>query len=293
MKVLLYIIIILIIAALIVVSESIREHKKFNVKTYKITNDKVPDTFKNTRIVMLSDLHNACYGKDNEVLYNRIKELKPDFIIIAGDMPVANSENKTLNFKTAEFIVKISDIADIYYGVGNHERRMLESVHLKKDWIKYQSILNNNSKNKKIYYMDNKRLSVSKGGKRINIFGLDLELAYYQRFSKKNLSEAEIIKNLGRPDKEEYNILIAHNPEFFESYVEWGADLILSGHIHGGMVRLPFIGGVVSPKPRLFPHYDYGEYKKDNTIMILSGGLGSHSIKLRLNNVPELILIEL
>ncbi|MBQ9277426.1 MAG: metallophosphoesterase [Lachnospiraceae bacterium] len=292
MKVLLYILIILIVLIIVIVLESIREHKIFKVKTYIISNDKVPDSFRKKRIVVFSDLHNTFYGDKNEKILSKIKALKPDIIILAGDMPVANSENRENNLKTAGFIAKLLDIADIYYGVGNHEKRMAKLEHLKADWEKYIGIISNYNGKHKLYYLDNKKISLNYDESRINIYGLDLELSYYQRFSKKTLSPEEISGNLGIPNPDEFNILIAHNPEYFKSYIEWGADLILSGHVHGGMVRLPIIGGVISPKPELFPHFDYGQYKKDNSIMILSNGLGSHSIKLRINNIPEILLIE-
>ena len=292
MKILLYIVIIFIIFIAFVICESIREHSYFKIKKYKITNDKIPESFKNKRVIMFSDLHNACYGKDNEKLYSKIKEINPDFIIIGGDMPVANSKNSNLNMKTASFVASLSDIADIYYGVGNHEKRMQESEHLIKDWERYRSIISDYKGKHNIYYLDNKKFSVSKNGDKINIYGLDLEMAYYERFSKHKLSGKTIREMLGDINNDEFNILIAHNPEYFNSYISWGADLVLSGHIHGGMVRLPLFGGVISPKLRFFPYYDYGLYEKDNKIMILSGGLGSHSIKLRLNNVPEVVIIE-
>lgn len=293
MKVLLYIIIILIIVILIVIFESLREHKIFNVKTYRITNDKIPDVFKNTKIVMLSDLHNACYGTNNKLLYKKIEDLKPDLIIIAGDMPVSNSKNYENNIKTAEFISVLSDIADIYYGVGNHERRMRDRDYLKRDWDNYYNIIYKRNGIHKIYYMDNKKISVLKDGGKINIYGLDLDLSYYQHFSKKELSEKHIDNILGKADKSDFNIMIAHNPEYFKCYAAWGADLVLSGHVHGGMIRIPIFGGVVSPKPRLFPHYDYGKYQEAGSTMLLSNGLGSHSVKIRFNNVPEIVLIDL
>ena len=292
MKVLLYIFIILIIFIASVILESNREHKNFKLTTYKLTNDKIPDTFKNKRIIVFSDLHNTFYGNDNEVLYKKIKELKPDFIILAGDMPVANSKNSELNLKTASFIAKLLDISDVYYGVGNHEKRMIESEPLKADWEKYYNIISSYKGKHKLYYMDNKKYSVTYGNRSINIYGLDIDLSYYQRFANINLTENEIVNMLGKTNPNEFNILIAHNPDYFTSYTKWGADLILSGHVHGGMVRLPFIGGVISPKPKLFPHFDYGEYNKDNSTMLLSNGLGSHSVKLRINNIPEIIVIE-
>lgn len=90
-----------------------------------------------------------------------------------------------------------------------------------------------------------------------------------------------------------YTILVAHNPEYFDDYAEWGANLVLSGHIHGGMVRLPYLGGVISPKVRLFPEYDAGLFEKNGSYMILSRGLGMHTIPVRINNRAELVEVHL
>jgi hypothetical protein len=86
---------------------------------------------------------------------------------------------------------------------------------------------------------------------------------------------------------------MAHNPEYFEEYVTWGADLIFSGHVHGGMVRLPFLGGAVSPMIHFFPKYDKGLFENSNRYMILSGGLGNHTYKFRVNNLPEIVSVTL
>jgi hypothetical protein len=97
---------------------------------------------------------------------------------------------------------------------------------------------------------------------------------------------------IGKPNDDSFRLLLAHHPCYFDAYAGWGADLTLSGHLHGGIVRLPFFGGVVSPQIRLFPRYDKGMYTMDGKKMIVSAGLGSHTIKLRINNPPELIIID-
>ena len=98
---------------------------------------------------------------------------------------------------------------------------------------------------------------------------------------------------LGEPNKNTFNILLAHHPDYFQAYADWGADLVLSGHLHGGMIRLPGVGGVISPGWRLFPRYDHGLYMMRDKKMIVSAGLASHTIKLRVNNPPELAVIDI
>ena len=101
-----------------------------------------------------------------------------------------------------------------------------------------------------------------------------------------------LIQTLGEPCAEKYTVLLAHNPDFFPVYAEWGADLVLSGHVHGGMVRIPGWKGVVSPNIRFFPKYDGGKFEEGKSTMILSRGLGMHTIPVRLFNPGELIVID-
>ena len=104
----------------------------------------------------------------------------------------------------------------------------------------------------------------------------------------------DYIKELiGTADKDSFNVLLAHNPDYFPAYAQWGADLVLSGHVHGGMVRIPWWKGVVSPSIRLFPKYDGGKFEEGNSTMILSRGLGMHTIPVRLFNPAEIVVVEL
>ena len=96
---------------------------------------------------------------------------------------------------------------------------------------------------------------------------------------------------LGEADEDYFNILLAHNPQYFKEYAGWGADLTLAGHIHGGLVRLPLLGGVVSPMVSFFPKYDGGTFFENGKEMILSRGLGTHTIPIRMFNPGELNII--
>lgn len=142
---------------------------------------------------------------------------------------------------------------------------------------------------------------------KLSIHGLSLDMVYYLR-SKKNVgqdcsdaSDQERRKSvqefltsvLGKKDEDIFHILIAHNPIYFKEYAAWGADLIFSGHVHGGLIRLPFLGGVVSPSFQLFPKYDAGKFTKDGKHMIISRGLGTHSNMPRIFNPPELVVVNL
>lgn len=94
-------------------------------------------------------------------------------------------------------------------------------------------------------------------------------------------------------EDDNYTVLLSHRPELFEIYVESGVDLVLSGHAHGGQFRLPSIGGLIAPNQGLLPEYDVGLFSKQNTYMIVSRGIGNSIFPLRLNNRPEVVLIEM
>lgn len=118
--------------------------------------------------------------------------------------------------------------------------------------------------------------------------GLSLDMEYYRRLSRAYPTKTVISDLVGDADSSYYNVLIAHNPDFFDAYAGWGADLVVSGHNHGGMVRLPGLGGVISPRLHIFPKYDYGIHRKSGSTMVVSGGMGAHSVKIRVNNRPQI-----
>ena len=127
---------------------------------------------------------------------------------------------------------------------------------------------------------------------KLAIYGYRPDWKYYRHGCREEMTERELTEALGEPDPDVFTILLAHHPSYFKAYARWGADLTLSGHLHGGMVRLPLLGGVVSPGWTLFPKYDHGLYTMGSKKMIVSAGLASHTIKLRLNNPPELVVID-
>ena len=141
-----------------------------------------------------------------------------------------------------------------------------------------------------IKYLKNEAVSCGE----VDIYGLDLpEYWYHKVWQKREFSKEKVEKLLGSVKKDKFSILLAHNPEYFKSYAKWGADLTVSGHIHGGIMRLPWIGGVISPSLRLFPKYDSGEFEENGKKMILSRGMGLHHIKLRFFNRPEISVIKI
>lgn len=127
----------------------------------------------------------------------------------------------------------------------------------------------------------------------MDIYGSEIARDYYGKFKKVSMETTYLEETLGKPDRDCFSVLIAHNPDYFQNYAEWGADLVVSGHVHGGLMRLPILGGVLSPAFKLFPKYDGGEFREGTATMILSRGLGTHTLPIRIFNPGELVVIHL
>ena len=276
------VLIIIAILAVFFVIVMIIDGNRFHIVNYNLSSNKIE---KEHRYVVLSDLHNKSYGKQNERLIREIHKLKPEAILIAGDILTAKPGR---SYEVAlDFIRNLAKEYPIYYGMGNHETRMFLYPEVYGDMgERYQRDLNNIS----VSFMKNESREY---GDHIRITGLDMKREYYKRFKKNPMDSGYLNETLGKVKKDYYEILLAHNPDYFEEYASWGADLVLSGHIHGGMMRLPILGGVVSPAFKLFPKYDGGMFRQGKSTMILSRGLGMHTIPIRIFNPGELILVEL
>ncbi|MGL5327650.1 MAG: metallophosphoesterase [Peptostreptococcaceae bacterium] len=256
---------------------------------YIIEDEKIPKEFDNFNIVQISDLHNSEFGKNNQKLLEAVDELKPDILVITGDL-VDGEKN---NYQVALNLVDIlSKKYKIYHIIGNHEQKSLVKKY-KQQYKKYFEQLYD----KNIINLDNEVVKIHKGDSYINLYGLVVPLNCYKYlFDKKNktiLEDNFIEDKLGKIDKGTYNILLSHTPFYFEEYSNWGADLILSGHVHGGIIRIPYIGGLLSPNREFFPKYDFGKYEKENSTMLLTKGLGGSKVLLRINCRPEVVKITL
>ena len=255
---------------------------RFHVVEYRLNTDKIE---KEHHFVVLSDLHNKSYGEKNRKLLERIDKLAPEAILIAGDM-LTSKPGKSYEV-AMDLLKELAKKYPIYYGMGNHETRLFLYPEVYGDMGKnYEKDLNDVS----IQLMRNESREESDN---FRIIGLDMKRDYYKRFKKYPMDSGYLRETLGEAQKDKYEILLAHNPDYFEEYAAWGADLVLSGHVHGGMMRLPILGGVVSPAFKFFPKYDGGLFKQGKSTMILSRGLGMHTIPIRIFNPGELILLKI
>lgn len=239
-------------------------------------------------MVMLADLHNASFGEDNEVLLQEIRSADPKAVLVAGDMVVAKRGKYAVD-SAIDLMGELTCRYPVYAVDGNHEDRM------KRNRDAYGEAYDNyiqEIQSLGVRVLRNAKQQMEINRMKIAVYGYVPEWKYYKHGKSPQMPVKEIEEALGVPSPGVYHILLAHHPNYFPSYARWGADLTLSGHLHGGMVRLPWVGGVVSPGWTLFPRYDHGMYMEDDKRMIVSAGLASHTIKLRLNNPPELAVID-
>ena len=267
---------------------------KYNVNTLEVTkyvveNKKVPKEFDGYNIVQISDLHSKLFGENNKKLIQKIKSLNPDIVVVTGDL--IDGENNNYNV-ALDFMKEISKLYRVYYIIGNHEQKSL----IKKYKDEYKDYFN---KLHQIDFvnLDNNKVEIVKGDSNINLYGLTVPYSCYKYlFDNQETTSIDIDfleEKLGKVDKEQFNILLAHTPFYFDEYEKWGADLTLCGHVHGGIVRLPLVGGLLSPDRKFFPKYDLGKYIKNKSTMIVSKGLGGSKVLIRVNCKPEIVNIKL
>lgn len=259
------------------------DSNRFVIKKYTFSSNKIK---KSCRFVFLSDLHNKEYGAGNERLLQAIEEISPDVVLIGGDMMTAKP--KASLKKAVHFVLKCAEKYPVYYALGNHEYRT--RIYAKAYGTMYRDYMES-FQGSKVMFLDNESVLLPEFG--IRLTGLTLDKNYYKRFAKRKLKDGYLQETLGQADDSSYQILLAHNPEFFEGYAAWGADLALSGHMHGGVVRIPGLKGVISPSLIPFPHYDGGLFEEHGSRMVISRGLGMHTIPVRLFNPGELVVVEL
>lgn len=231
------------------------------------------------RIVQISDLHNAKFGKNNQKLVDRIRECEPDMIVLTGDLVDSNHTNID---RAVQFVDEIVKICPVYYVTGNHEYWLEKS--------EYDELMDGLI-GAGVVILDDQVVEISRGDAKFRLVGLD----------DKSLADGTLGTLLNNThnvvhedsDEREFTVVLAHEPQYLARYASSGVDLVLSGHAHGGQFRLPFVGGIVAPDQGFLPEYTAGEYYMNGTEMIVSRGLGNSVIPVRLFNFPEIVCVEL
>lgn len=249
---------------------------------YDISDEDLPEAFEGYKIVQVSDLHNAVFGKDNSTLIEKIDTEEPDIIVMTGDL--IDSYHTDIQ-AALDFTEEIAKIAPCYFITGNHEASIDRS-----DYDELEQALRKQG----VIVLRNSFVNLTKDSKAIQLIGADDPA--FMRDAENYMTSGEIIlKELEDVDYGEdwYKILLSHRPEAFGHYSFVGFNIVFSGHAHGGQFRFPFIGGAFAPDQGLFPKYDAGLYQKDNTTMVVSRGIGSSIIPVRVNNRPEIVVTTL
>lgn len=254
------------------------QNTQLQVTNYLITDNKLPNDFNNFKIIQISDFHNTKNKRLKNKLVNEIKKQEPDIIVITGDL--IDSSKPNLN-NAINFIKEINKVADIYFVSGNHEASYKNYSELKNELIK-----------NKVTILENETKILEINDSKINLIGIEDPVMNPNPYD----SDENVIKSSLEHqyyNKDNYSILLSHRPEQFNTYVNNNLNLVLTGHAHGGQIRIPFIGGLVAPNQELFPKYTSGQFTEENTTMIISRGIGNSILPFRINNRPELVIVEL
>ncbi len=268
--------------------------KRYVVRSVAIYDPKIK---KRLKVCFVSDLHNySCTPK----FFEDIREYAPDVILCGGDTLTAVKKRK--QDRAYDFLKKLSEIAPVYTALGNHEYRAMIYPEI------YGTLFDEFKSKCKEYGVS----ILSDDAKffeecNIKVTGINIDRSFYKRFKTYPMEENYIESLAGKKEEDKYNILLAHNPDYFKYYNAYGSDLILSGHLHGGLIRVPLLRGVAHPGFRFFPKYSGGIYDENgkyvryadsyvsskNAIirLIVSCGIGFHTLPLRLFNPGELIFI--
>lgn len=266
----------LIILALIAAAAAflIKDSREdLEISRYEVASQKLPESFDGFKIVQLSDLHGAEFGENGMGLVEKVKELEPDIIALTGDFVTDEGDLAAVE-KLAARLVKL---CPVYFVSGNHEFGSGLAV-------KVRNILERAG----VKYLSNEYLTISRGDDEILLGGVEDPLAYADMLSPDELAQK---MNDAAPDA--FKILLGHRNYWMTEYPELPVDLIFCGHAHGGLIRIPGVGGLIGTDRRLFPDFDAGQFNNGRYTLIVSRGLGNSVSIPRIFNRPEIVCVEL
>ena len=278
--------------------------RKYITAEYKIHLQKPSLPAGSFRAVFLSDMHNSCNAEETEELLGRISAADPDLVLCGGDMIVARNRQPVET--AAGFMRRLSSLYPVWLGTGNHEYRARIYPEVYGDmYPKYKKLL----EDAEVHFLEDAFADVEvplhpacghgdpesgSAGKEklpVRIFGFDLEASFYSRFIRHPLPCDIMREQIGCPDPERVSLLLAHNPRYLDTYLQWGADLTLCGHYHGGLVRLWGHRGMISPDLVPFSSKCYGSFEQDGRFAVVTSGCGEHTIPIRLFNPREIVSV--
>lgn len=266
----------LIILALIAAAAAflIKDSREdLEISRYEVNSKKLPESFDGFKIVQLSDLHGAEFGEDGMELVEKVKELEPDIIALTGDFVTDEGDLAAVE----KLAARLTELCPVYFVSGNHEFGSGLA-------IKVRNILERAG----VKYLSNEYLTISRGEDEILLGGVEDPLAYADMLSPDELAQK---MNDAAPDA--FKILLGHRNYWMTEYPELPVDLIFCGHAHGGLIRIPGVGGLIGTDRRLFPDFDAGQFNNGRYTLIVSRGLGNSVPIPRVFNRPEIVCVEL
>lgn len=243
------------------------------ISRYEVASQKLPESFDGFKIVQLSDLHGAEFGEDGMELVDKVGSLEPDMIALTGDFVTDEGDLAAVE----KLAARLTELCPVYFVSGNHEFGSGLAV-------KVRNILERAG----VKYLSNEYLTINRGDDEILLGGVEDPLAYADMLSPDELAQK---MNDAAPDA--FKILLGHRNYWMTEYPELPVDLIFCGHAHGGLIRIPGVGGLIGTDRRLFPDFDAGEYNNGRYTLIVSRGLGNSVPIPRIFNRPEIVCVEL
>ncbi|HSJ38023.1 MAG TPA: metallophosphoesterase [Planococcus sp. (in: firmicutes)] len=250
-------------------------NKWIQTTEYTVSSEGLPAAFDGKKIVQVSDLHNATFGKNQEPLIQKVEDAQPDVIFITGDLIDSNRYDLDAALILVDALVEMSDV---YFVTGNHEVAINKIDDIKEALV-----------DRGVIFLENETVQWELEGESLQIAGIHDPLMDPYSLGEEYTRDA--IENAGLTDK--FTLLLAHRPEQLAVYAESGIDVVFAGHAHGGQVRIPGIGGIFAPGQGWFPRMTEGVFRKDDTQLVLSRGLGNSGFPLRILNQPEVVSVTL
>ena len=263
------------------------------VTHYTIGSPDIPEAFDGARIVQISDLHSATFGEGQSAILEKTAAAEPDIIFVTGDIV----DSSRYDLETALTLMEgLSEIAPVYFVTGNQE--------ISKDRIQaHMAALGE----LELEVLENEMVEWTRDGETVYIAGIHdplLDASYYDPLPEVTVTDpaveyAERARSYVRqslaeiPFTDAFTLLLAHRPEMADVYEETGADIVFSGHAHGGQIRIPGIGGLFAPGQGFFPELTEWVHEFGETRLVISRGIGNSSFPLRVNNRPEIVVVTL
>lgn len=270
-----------VLAALLLAGNAWANARVWNARV-EIRDEKIPAAFDGFVLCQVSDVHNEARGEGNAALLRALREAAPDLICITGDF--LDSRRTDLDF-ALELAGQLAEIAPAVYVTGNHEAR-----------LKDLSALEAGLAARGVQVLRDGWTPLARGGGEIALIGLDdpgfaagEDWTLAEGLDQTQARLSALLAQAG----DRFSLVLSHRPELLPAYAEAGADLVLSGHAHGGQVRLPGIGGLFAPGQGILPRLTSGVHARGETRLVVSRGLGNSAFPLRVFNPPEIVTVTL